>query len=634
MHPSIARYCFTALLCFTVLAAGKFSSAAPTKAQKDELRGIWNTLVEAGKLYKAGKSDDAARLVREAQAAYDKFDAPADEQTQALLDRIYRSLQGAHGAMQLDGVRLPALKRRVLEAKPEPKPNTPEPEPEPDPEDDAISFSKHIAPMLLQKCGRCHVNDAKGGFSVATFAALAKGSDAGRVIFPGDAEGSPLVQVIVEGDMPRGGGKVSPEQLAALKRWIDQGAKYDGPTPATPLARLVGAGAAPEGDMKPPQVTTVKPEKDGPSFGRDVAAVLAKNCTGCHGTNNPRANFSLANFDRLLRGGDSGPPIVPGKPAESLLIKKLKGEAGAQMPLNLPPLPEETIAAIEAWIAAGAKFDGPSTTAPVKRVAAFVKAATSTHEELSAERERMAADNWKLALPGIDSQTVSSENFLLVGNVDEHTLKELGKTAEDIAPQVAKIVGAPADQPLVKGRVTLFVFPQRYDYSEFGQMVEKRKLPRQWQGHWNYDGIDAYGALVPSRTDKYSPEALIAQQLAGVYVAARGAPRWFAEGAARVVAARIAKDDARVQAWDDGLSAALAKMRAADDFLTGKLAEEEAMLASYSFVKFLMKDARRFAQLLDQLEEGGDFEQAFAKVYGGTPNQLTAAWARSLARRR
>jgi len=185
MHPSIARYCFTALLCFTVLAAGKFSSAAPTKAQKDELRGIWNTLVEAGKLYKAGKSDDAARLVREAQAAYDKFDAPADEQTQALLDRIYRSLQGAHGAMQLDGVRLPALKRRVLEAKPEPKPNTPEPEPEPDPEDDAISFSKHIAPMLLQKCGRCHVNDAKGGFSEATFAALAKGSDAGRVIFPG-----------------------------------------------------------------------------------------------------------------------------------------------------------------------------------------------------------------------------------------------------------------------------------------------------------------------------------------------------------------------------------------------------------------------------------------------------------------
>jgi mono/diheme cytochrome c family protein len=385
--------------------------------------------------------------------------------------------------------------------------------------------------------------------------------------------------------------------------------------------------------MAAPKVEIVKAGAEGPSFGRDVAAVIAKSCTGCHGTNNPRANFSLANFERLLRGGDSGPPIVPGKPADSLLIKKLKGQAGAQMPLNLPALPADTIAAIEAWIAAGAKFDGPSTTAPVERVAAFVKAATSTHEELSEERQQIAATNWKLALPGIDSNSVSSENFHLVGNVDEATLDELGKTAEAIAPQIAEILGAPADEPLIKGRLTLFAFPQRYDYSEFGQMVEKRKLPPQWYGHWNYDGIDAYGALVPSRSEQYSSEALIAQQLAGVYVASRGTPRWFAEGAARVVTSRVAKDDPRVKAWDESLPSAFAAMRAADDFLTGKLGEEQTNLASYSFLKYLMKDTRRFRQLLTTLEDGSDFEQAFAKVYSGPPASLTPAWARSASRR-
>lgn len=630
------------LTAIALLGLASTLSAKPTPAQTEELRQIWNTLVKAGTEYKAGKGVEAGKLVEEAQGRYDKFTAPADEQTQALLDRIYKSLQSAHGAMQLDGIRLPQLNRRVLtpapkpvEPKPdEPKPSPPKPDPAPEPAADAVSFSKHVAPMLLQKCGRCHVNDSKGKFNVGTFASLMQGSEAGRVIFAGDAEGSPLVEVILEGDMPRGGGKVSANELAALKMWITQGAKDDGPTPNTPLARLTGGAAPADPAMNAPKVEIVRAGAEGPSFGRDVAGVLAKNCTGCHGTNNPRANFSLATFDRLLRGGDSGPPIVPGKAADSLLIKKLKGQAGAQMPLNQPPLPAETISAIEAWIAAGAKFDGPSTTAPVERVAAFVKAATSTHEELSDEREQIAVTNWKLALPGIDSHTSSSDNFHMVGNVDEETLADLSKLAEEIAPQVAKIFGAAEGEPLVKGRVTLFVFPQRYDYSEFGQMVEKRKLPPQWYGHWNYDGIDAYGAMVPSRTDKYSPDALIAQQLAGVYVASHGGtPRWFAEGAARVVASRVAGDDPRVKAWDDAMPSAFAQMRAADDFLTGKLSEEDAMLASYSFVRYLMKDSRKFRKLLDQLAKGGEFDKEFAAVYGGPPAAVAQAWARTASRR-
>ena len=628
------------LPAFLIVISFQFSAeAAPTKAQTEELREVWNALVEAGNLYKTGKGADAAKLVEQAQARYDKFDAPADEQTQALLDRIYKALQGAHGAMQLDGIRLPELNRRVLEPAPKPQPTDPQPQPEPpqpepEPAADMVSFSKHVAPMLLSKCGRCHVNDDKGGFNFSTFAGLARGSSAGQVVFPGDPVGSPLVEVIVEGDMPRGGGKVSAEELTALKLWIAQGAKYDGPALDTPLARLAGDAAMPDAPMEAPKVEMVKAGAEGPSFGRDVAAVVAKNCTGCHGTNNPRGNFSLATFDRMLRGGDSGPQAFPAKPHDSLLIKKLRGQAGAQMPLNQPPLPEETIAAIAAWIAAGAKFDGPSTTAPVERVAAFVKAATSTHEELSAERQKIAGANWKLALPGIDSHTSSSENFHMVGNVNEETLTDLSKLAEEIAPQVAKVFGADETEPLVKGRMTLFVFPQRYDYSEFGQMVEKRKLPPQWYGHWNYDGIDAYGAFVPSRTDKYSPDALIAQQLAGVYVASHGTPRWFAEGAARVVASRLADDDPRVQSWDESLPSTFAQMRAADDFLTGKLNEEDSMLASYSFVKFLMKDSRKFGRLLKGLQSGGDFEQTFASVYGGPPAALTPAWAATAARGR
>lgn len=53
--------------------------------------------------------------------------------------------------------------------------------------------------------------------------------------------------------------------------------------------------------------------------------------------------------------------VVPGHPEQSFLIAKLRGALangeGERMPLRNPPLSEETIQAIEAWIASGAPAD-------------------------------------------------------------------------------------------------------------------------------------------------------------------------------------------------------------------------------------------------------------------------------------
>lgn len=624
MH--FARHLRLPLLLIFVLAA--FSSGvrgAPPAEKRAELAEMWQSLVEAGKRYKAGNSGEAAALVGQVQKSYHAFDAEEDPQLQQLLDRIHRSLSNAHAAMRLDGIKLPPLKRRVLGSDEPASGESP-----PEPTSEQVSFAQQVAPILLQKCGRCHVSDTKGRFNAGTYAGLMRGSESGRVIFAGNPDGSPLVELIESGDMPRGSGKLNSQQLATLKKWIAQGARSDAPSPDTPLTQLTSANAE---SAPAPQVETDASSRDGVSFGRHVAPVLANSCTACHGTQRQRNNFSLATFERLLRGGDSGPPIVPGKPSESLLVKKLRGQAGERMPLNLPALPEATIAAIERWIAAGATFDGPSPTMPVERVATVVRSSTATHQELSEQRSALAADNWKLALPGVEQRSDSTENFLLVGSVDESTLAELGKVAEEVAPEVASIFKAPADKPLVKGRMTLFAFGQRYDYTEFGQMVEKRNLSRQWQGHWKYDTVDAYGCLTPSRSGEYSSKALIAQQLAGVYVASQGdVPRWFAEGSGRVAAARLAGDDSRVQAWDDSLPGVLGEMQKADDFLTGALAEEQAMVAAYSFVEFLMKDARRYQRLLASLRQGDAFDEAFAAAYGGSPSQVAQLWVRRLRR--
>ncbi len=72
------------------------------------------------------------------------------------------------------------------------------------------------------------------------------------------------------------------------------------------------------------------------SFARDIAPVLKENCNGCHiAGRQASGNFRMDTFAQLLRGGDSGKVIANQKPADSLLVKKLKGEAGLRMPAGI-----------------------------------------------------------------------------------------------------------------------------------------------------------------------------------------------------------------------------------------------------------------------------------------------------------
>jgi len=317
-----------------------------------------------------------------------------------------------------------------------------------------------------------------------------------------------------------------------------------------------------------------------------------------------------------------------------LLLKKLKGTAeGARMPQRAKPLDDATIAKVETWISEGARFDGAGETMPLVQVAAIAKAQSSNHEQLTKDRAELADENWRLGMPGTPPNKSESANFLVLGNVGESTLADVAKRAEALAPKVGKVFNAAPDQPLVKGRVTLFVLGERYDYGEFGKMVEKRELPQSTRGHYKFSIVDAYGAVLVPRNNEYDLDTLIAQQLGAVYAASLGqnVPHWFAEGCGRVVAARQAGNDRRVAQWDAELSGIMGSLSKPDDFLTGKLAPENADICSFGFVKFLMEN-RRFPSMIDALRKGGDFPKVFAEAFGGTPDQLAAAWVRSPAK--
>jgi len=617
--------CFV-LLCCLNLATATRATAAPTAEQRKQVSRIDSLISKAGNLFRDKKFQESSEAIKEAQELMENLAGSSGKDVLPLLDDSFRKLQKAHGLLELEGITLPELKKPADMIGSKPAGGAAPPA-------GAITFTGSIAPLLIAKCGRCHVNDNKGMFSIGNYDELMKGPKEGKVVFPGDADGSRLVEVIVSGDMPRGGLKVSPEELAILKQWIMDGAKFDGPADKTKesLSKLVP-------DAKPADAPTLQVMKstgnETVSFSNELAGVLANQCGGCHGTMRPRENFSLATFQALLKGGDSGPPIVPGNPEESLLVKKLKGTGGGQrMPQGKPPLEDAFIAKIETWIKEGATFDSSDPAMNLARVAALSKALRATHEELAEDRGRLASDNWRLAMPTAEPTKFESKNFLLYGNVGPNSLTEVADVAESVTPRIATFFKADSDAPLLKGRMTIFVFGQRYDYTEFGQMVEKRELPKEWKAHWQFDILDAYAAMLMPRSKDDAMEALLGHQIASAYVASLGdIPRWFSEGCGRMAAAKIDAADKRVVATNEAIPEAISTSTKPDDFLTGKLSMELRDVASYSFVCFLVqKNPKSFDQLLDALRKGTDFEKAFTATYRATPNQVAEAWAKQPA---
>jgi cytochrome c553 len=99
-------------------------------------------------------------------------------------------------------------------------------------------------------------------------------------------------------------------------------------------------------------------------FARDVQPILHARCATCHGGSNPQGNLTVLTRTGLLKGGQTGPAIVPGAGHRSLLIQRITGSAkGPRMPLNAQPLNDGEIQVLARWIDEGAHWDPGSQVA-------------------------------------------------------------------------------------------------------------------------------------------------------------------------------------------------------------------------------------------------------------------------------
>lgn len=619
--------CWLVLLALGFIWSPMTAFAAPTAEQKGEIARANSLLAQAASLFKEKKFDEAGKKLDSASELVGKLAKEPSPELLRSLKPIHAKINKALGLLELEGVAIQPLAplpdldgADKKTAKPSKKTEKLE--------KDGVSFTKEIAPILVAKCGRCHVTAQRGMFSMASYEVLMRGHpQAGKVVFPGDPNGSRVIEVIVSKDMPRGGAPVSDDELEKLKQWITQGAKFDGADATASLQTLGGVEAPKEApkDAMASQATG----KETVSFTKDIAPVLVANCIGCH-SRQPSANLNLSTITTLLRGGTSGATTSPGKPTESLLVQKLKGTAGGQrMPLGRPPLPDETIEKFVTWITEGVKFDSTRLDQPLGELVAMAEATAASHAELSAKREALAVANWKLGMPETPFEKSETKNFLVIGNVGKATLEELGAQAETLVPKVAKALGASTEAPLLKGRITLFAFRDRYDYSEFGKMVEKRDIPLDWRSHSKYSVVDAYLAVVkPKGGDSTGLQASLAQQIGALYTASigNGAPRWFVEGAGRYVASRVASSDPTIKKWNADLEEHVAGLKTTSDFMAENYDSEGAASLGFGFVRAISADRTRFDKLLKSLRSGEEFSKAFSKSYGVDCGQLAQTW--------
>jgi hypothetical protein len=94
------------------------------------------------------------------------------------------------------------------------------------------------------------------------------------------------------------------------------------------------------------------------TYVKHVDPILRKFCRPCHDAENENpSELFMDNYEMVMKGGNHGPSVVPGKPKESSLYFKLLPNPpfGKEMPRGKKKMTEEEIRTIRDWIEQGAK---------------------------------------------------------------------------------------------------------------------------------------------------------------------------------------------------------------------------------------------------------------------------------------
>ncbi|MDE2755423.1 MAG: PSD1 and planctomycete cytochrome C domain-containing protein [Acidobacteriota bacterium] len=198
-------------------------------------------------------------------------------------------------------------------------------------------FQTDLLPILRTHCLRCHNSEARlAGLDLSTEDAIFQGSASGSVLVPGRPRESPLYRMVHEGLMPPDQQTApSPSEMDILRDWITS---------------LPVPGSSEEPHASRAGVPTVTQQ--------EVIPLMLLHCTACHGKRIQEAGLDLRTKAAMLKGGKSGPAIVPGKPEESLIVQRIRARemppSEREVEASLRPMSARGLEQLVHWISLGA----------------------------------------------------------------------------------------------------------------------------------------------------------------------------------------------------------------------------------------------------------------------------------------
>ncbi len=267
------------------------------------------------------------------------------------------------------------------------------------------SFQETIKPLLEAKCTRCHSEKThKAELDLSSPSGLAKGGESGEVIVAGQPDQSPLLEKIQNGEMPPGKkDRLADAEINTIRLWIAAGAS-------------TGASVA---KTEPPAALSE----------HDALPIMLRHCVFCHGKRQQKADLNLSSRAGILKGGKSGPAIIPGKPDQSLLINRI--EHGQMPPARMlveagaKPVDASELETLKKWIAAGAPA---ATFGP--------DIATTEPDPLVSDKDR---DFWAFIPPRQVAPPAFSHDDKVRNPIDAFILKKLSASGVAPAPEASRL---------------------------------------------------------------------------------------------------------------------------------------------------------------------------------------------------
>jgi hypothetical protein len=367
------------------------------------------------------------------------------------------------------------------------------------------------------------------------------------------------------------------------------------------------------------------------SFKKDVAPIVQNVCVRCHSAARAQGEFDASTYAKFMEH------ITPGKPEDSHILKLVTGRAEPRMPRGgQTRFDREWVEIWTNWIKQGAKFDGPSKSAPIANYMIDLesqrRAAIAALPEADLDKLHRAAAERHLVMVKSSKKVNRYEtpNFLVMTTLPESEAEFIGVAAEATLEDLLPKFGLKDVKKFWKGRFGITVFADRLDYTTFAQLVDSYPPEPYEFGHarvtpeYPYFAMtaDFQGATLDGMVAQLTAEGFLRQLDGGK------APPWVVYGYSSLAAGNVNPKDPHIASQLAASARLLASGRTFMNVCGENVPWAELAPLSAGFFHFLgSTNQRQAADFVKVYSRTGDWKKAMGDALGAGPAEVQRGWS-------